>query len=200
MMSFWRFCDPSSPASNPIPSSRWRIWRSDINSPCSTSSRSGCGRVRSGVFPHPRRARKIAKTENLKQTTPCRDGIEVDVCGFKNHAPVVFPTATPKLCLRTDSIHHHGFQAPVPGATSRPATLGMRTGTSHHLRRTGRQRPEARQRPGRRASQQRHLPRATFTSNARSAQSLHPGLRGWRELCRRRCHHGTYRKNFRARA
>jgi hypothetical protein len=36
--------------------------------------------------------------------------------------------------------------------------------------------------------------------DAKSAHSLHPGLRGCRELCRRRCHHGTNRKNFSARA
>jgi hypothetical protein len=33
-----------------------------------------------------------------------------------------------------------------------------------------------------------------------SAQSLYPGLRGWRELRRHLCHHGTCRKNFSARA
>jgi len=28
----------------------------------------------------------------------------------KNHAPLVFTTATPKPCLRPDSNHHHDFQ------------------------------------------------------------------------------------------
>jgi len=50
------------------------------------------------------------------------------------------------------------------------------------------------------ASGQRHRPRPPTTRSAKSAQSLHPGLRGWRELHRRRCHHGTCRKNFSARA
>jgi len=50
------------------------------------------------------------------------------------------------------------------------------------------------------ASGQRHRPRPPTTRSAKSAQSLHPGLRGWRELRRRRCHHGTCRKNFSARA
>ena len=49
-------------------------------------------------------------------------------------------------------------------------------------------------------SSQRHRPRPPTTRSAKSAQSLHPGLRGWRELRRRRCHHGTCRKNFSARA
>jgi len=35
--------------------------------------------------------------------------------------------------------------------------------------------------------------------SAMTAQSLHQGLRGWCELRRRRCHHGTCRKNFSAR-
>jgi hypothetical protein len=30
------------------------------------------------------------ETENLKRTTPCRDGIEVDVCGFKSQKQVIF--------------------------------------------------------------------------------------------------------------
>ena len=102
--------------------------------------------------------------------------------------------------LRTDSNRLHGFQAPAPGTTSRPATLGMRTGTSHHLRRTGRQRPEARQRPGRRASEQRHRTRPPTTRSAKLGQSLHPGLRGWPKLRRRRCHHGTASRNLSARA
>ena len=51
--------------------------------------------------------------------------------GFKNHAPVVFVTATPEPCLSTDSNHHYGFQVPAPGATCHPAAPGIRTGTSH---------------------------------------------------------------------
>ena len=51
-----------------------------------------------------------------------------------------------------------------------------------------------------RASEQRHRPRPPTTRCAKSAQSLHTGLRAWPKLRRCRCHHGTCRKNFSVRA
>jgi hypothetical protein len=36
------------------------------------------------------------------------------------------------------------------------------------------------------------------TRNAKSDQSLHPGLQGWRELRHRRCHRGTCGRNLSA--
>ena len=102
----------------------------------------------------------------------------------------------PSLCI--DNNRRHGSQVPAPGATSRPATLGMRTGTSHRSRQPG---DNDWQRG--KAQEGEHKGNDTRPENNHERQvGSIPASTASRsgKLRRHRCHRGTCRKNFSARA
>ena len=118
--------------------------------------------------------------------------------GFKNHAPLAFTTATPKPCLRS-ALTVITITASMFRHRERPAARQRLEQEQEH--RTLDDEPGDNDRKRGSALEGEHQGNDTgLDLQPRAApsrpQSLHPGLPCWPKLRRRRCHHGTCRKNL----